>query len=219
LRPSPTVWRFTCLLMHRSLKLGDKTADMYRKQTVPFRRDNSCQFRPSPAAFSTPHKAFRPLFRSSSRSSATWSGPAVQEPICGAVGFCQLEKSRGAEFDHDIAEQQVPSPEPSTNWPRIFSPATFPPLSRTLRRSSRISKINPRPARLMHRSHTIIGGGSNEISQLLDQLGTALQAGRSLHRNRHTLRRPSSSSNHCRTAECKRSLRRCLVRTALHPMQ
>ena len=143
--------------MHRSLKLGDKTADRYRKQTVPFRRDNSCQFRPSPAAFSTPHKAFRPLFRSSSRSSATWSGPAVQESIGGAVGFCQHEKSGGAEFDHDIAEQQSHRPSLQlTNWPRIFSPATFPPLSRTLRRSSRISKINPRRARLRHRSHTIM---------------------------------------------------------------
>jgi hypothetical protein len=218
LRPSPTVWRFTCLLMHRSLKLGDKTADRYRKQTVPFRRDNSCQFRPSPAAFSTPHKAFRPLFRSSSRSSATWSGPAVQESICGAVGFCQLEKISGRRVRPRHRRTTVPSPEPSTNWPRILSPATFPPLSRTLRRSSRISKINPRRARLRHRSHTIMAADPMRSINCSTSSAPRCRRAISPPRNRHTLRRPSSSSNR-RRAECKRSLRRCLVRTALHPMQ
>src|ERR1700729_3224931 len=45
--------------MHQWLNLGDKTAARYREQTVPFSRDNPFQFRLSPTAFSTPHKAFR----------------------------------------------------------------------------------------------------------------------------------------------------------------
>lgn len=112
----------------------------------------------------------------------------------------------------------VPSPKLSTDWPRIFSPAPFPAPSRTLRRSSRISKTNPRRARLRHRSHTIMA--ADPVRSVHCSTSSAPRCRRALSplRDRQTLRRPSSPSHRCRAAECKRSLRRCLVRTALRPL-
>ena len=99
-------------------------------------------------------------------------------------------KDLGAQSSTTTSQNNSPITQGYNQLAKDLPSGNLPPLSGTLRRSSRISKINPRQARLRHRSHTVTIMAANPAGSVNRSTSSAPRCRRAISppRTRHTLR-------------------------------